>query len=123
MPCFLSPNLLHPWLTLSSTKAALDLFLQPTGINLAWHPVSRLISISYSYFLLYTPVLLRDVGNVRNQSLDLTKKVEEGEEVAEKNVKKTDSSSASKGLMANWLKRGKAERNGENISSKRGKKD
>ena len=63
------------------------------------------------------------MGNVRNQSLDLTKKVDEGEEVAEKNVKKTDSSSASKGLMANWLKRGKAERNGENISSKRGKKD
>ena len=48
--------------------------------------------------------------------MDLTKKVEEGEQVAEKNVKKTDSSSASKGLMANWLKRGKAEMGGENPS-------
>jgi len=101
MPCFLSPELLHPWLTLSSTKAALDLLLQPTGINLAWHPVSR------------------DVGNVRNQSMDLTQKVEEGEQVAEKNVKKTDSSSASKGLMANWLKRGKTEMGGENTSKRR----
>ena len=33
--------------------------------------------------------------------MDLTKKVEEGEQVSEKNVKKTDSSSASIGLMAN----------------------
>ena len=56
------------------------------------------------------------MGNVRNQSLDLTKKVEEGEQVAGKNVKKTNSSSASKGLMANWLKRGKAEMGGENPS-------
>ena len=48
--------------------------------------------------------------------MDLTKKVEEGEQVAEKNVKKTDSSSASKGLMANWLKRGKVEMGGENTS-------
>ena len=44
--------------------------------------------------------------------MDLTKKVDEGEPVvAEKNLKKTDSSSAkSKGLMANWLKRGKVGR-------------
>ena len=48
--------------------------------------------------------------------MDLTKKVEEGEQVAEKNVKKTNSSSASKGLMANWLKRGKVEMGGENTS-------
>ena len=48
--------------------------------------------------------------------MDLTKKVEEGEQVAEKNVKKTNSSSASKGLMANWLKRGKAEKREENTS-------
>ena len=54
--------------------------------------------------------------------MDLTKKVEEGEQVAEKNVKKTDSSSASKGLMANWLKRGKAEMGGNN-TSKMVKKD
>ena len=54
--------------------------------------------------------------------MDLMKKVEEGEQVAEKNVKKADSSSASKGLMANWLKRGKAEMGGEN-TSKRVKKD
>ena len=54
--------------------------------------------------------------------MDLTKKVEDGEQVAEKNVKKTDSSSASKGLMANWLKRGKAEMGGE-ITSKRAKND
>ena len=67
-------------------------------------------------------VLLRDVGNVRNQSMDLTKKVEEGEQVAEKNLNKTDSSSASKGLMANWLKRGTAERGSKN-TSKRVKKD
>ena len=50
--------------------------------------------------------------------MDLTQKVEEGEQVAEKNVKKTDSSSASKGLMANWLKRGKTEMGGENISKR-----
>ena len=48
--------------------------------------------------------------------MDLTKKVEEGEQVAEKNVKKTNSSSASKGLMANWLKRGKVEMGEENTS-------
>ena len=48
--------------------------------------------------------------------MDLTKKVEEGEQVAEKNVKKTNSSSASKGLMANWLKRGKVEMGGENTT-------
>ena len=55
--------------------------------------------------------------------MDLTKKVEEGEKpVAEKNVKKTDSSSASKGLMANWLKRGTAEMGSKN-TSKRVKKD
>ena len=48
--------------------------------------------------------------------MDLTKNVEEGEQVAEKNVKKTNSSSASKGLMANWLKRGKVEMGGENTS-------
>ena len=63
------------------------------------------------------------MGNVRNQSMELTKKVEEGERpVAEKNMKKTDSSSASKGLMANWLKRGKADTKGEN-TSKMVKKD
>ena len=55
--------------------------------------------------------------------MELTKKVEEGEKlVTEKNVKKTDSSSASKGLMANWLKRGKADMRGEN-TSKMVKKD
>lgn len=54
--------------------------------------------------------------------MDLTKKVEEGEQVAEKILKKTDSSSASKGLMANWLKRGTAEMGSKN-TSKRVKKD
>ena len=48
--------------------------------------------------------------------MDLAKKVEEGEPVREKNVKKNGSSSASKGLMANWLKRGKAEKGEENTS-------
>ena len=62
------------------------------------------------------------MGNVRNQSMDLKKKVGEGDPVAEKTVKKTDSSSASKGLMANWLKRGKAETGGDN-NSKMVKKD
>ena len=55
--------------------------------------------------------------------MDLMKKVEEGEQLAEKNVKKTDSSSASKGLMANWLKRGRAEKGDKNTSSKQLKKD
>ena len=54
--------------------------------------------------------------------MGLTKKVGEGDPVAEKTVKKTDSSSASKGLMANWLKRGKAEM-GEENTSKMVKKD
>jgi len=104
MPCFLNPSLLHPWLTLSSSKAALDLLLQPIDANLAWHPVSR------------------DVGNVRNQSMDLNKKVEEGEEkLPERNKKSTNSSAASKGLMANWLKRGQAEV-GEEKTLKRVKK-
>merc|ERR1719412_1650993 len=77
MPCFLNPSFLHPWLTLSSSKAALDLLLQPINANLAWHPVSR------------------DVGNVRNQSIDLNKKIEEGEEkLPERNKKSTNSSAA-----------------------------
>ena len=65
---------------------------------------------------------LRDVGNVRNQSMELTKKVEEGEQVPEKKLKTTGSSSASKGLMANWLKRGKA-KTGEDATFKRLKDD
>ena len=50
--------------------------------------------------------------------MELTKKVEEGEQVPEKKLKTTDSSSASKGLMANWLKRGKA-KTGEDATFKR----
>ena len=42
--------------------------------------------------------------------MDLNKKVEEGEEkLPERNKKSTNSSAASKGLMANWLKRGQTE--------------
>ena len=48
--------------------------------------------------------------------MELTKKVEEGEQVPEKKLKTTGSSSASKGLMANWLKRGKVEMGGENTT-------
>ena len=120
MPCFLNPSLLHPWLTLSSSKAALDLLLQPINANLAWHPVSR-------FFLFLEPLCLsssifRDVGNVRNQSMDLNKKIEEGEEkLPERNKKSTNSSAASKGLMANWLKRGQTEA-GEEKTLKRVKK-
>ena len=55
--------------------------------------------------------------------MDLTKKVEEGEQVAGNNVKKTNSSSASKGLMANWLKRGIAEKGEMENTSKIVKKD
>ena len=120
MPCFLNPSLLHPWLTLSSSKAALDLLLQPIDANLAWHPVSRFLlfleplSLSSSIF--------RDVGNVRNQSMDLNKKVKEGEEkLLDRNKKSTNSSAASKGLMANWLKRGQTEV-GEEKTLKRVKK-
>ena len=50
--------------------------------------------------------------------MELTKKVEEGEQVPEKKLKTTGSSSASKGLMANWLKRGKA-KTGEDVTFKR----
>ena len=120
MPCFLNPSLLHPWLTLSSSKAALDLLLQPIDANLAWHPVSRFLL--FLELLCLSPSIFRDVGNVRNQSMDLNKKVEEGEEkLPERNKKSTNSSVASRGLMANWLKRGQTEV-GEEKTLKRVKK-
>lgn len=87
MPCFLRPSDLTPWLTSPSFSSALSLLSLPTEEDISWHPVSR------------------DVGNVRNQDLNLVKRVE----AVQVNKKKTSVSSASKSLMSNWLKRTRQE--------------
>eukprot|EP00092_Neocalanus_flemingeri_P029451 GFUD01031979.1.p1 GENE.GFUD01031979.1~~GFUD01031979.1.p1 ORF type:complete len:329 (-),score=114.24 GFUD01031979.1:22-1008(-) len=94
MPSFLSPSQFSDWLnpSMAPTKALAMLSLPGEG-ELAWHPVSR------------------DVGNVRNQQMDLMKKVEpEEDESKKKSVVKV--SAASKGIMSNWLKRSQPEQEG-----------
>ena len=81
MTAFLSPHQISDWLT-----QALDMLALPREGELAWHTVSR------------------EVGNVRNQGMDLMLKVEPSVD----NVKKKSEvkvSTASKGLMSDWLKR------------------
>ena len=87
MPAFLSPHQISDWLDQAITPTqALDMLALPREGELAWHTVSR------------------EVGNVRNQGMDLMLKVEPSVD----NVKKKSEvkvSTASKGLMSNWLKR------------------
>jgi len=89
MPAFLSPYQFSTWLdqSISPTKALAMLSIPREG-ELAWHSVTK------------------EVGNVRNQGMDLMKVVEPSDESTKK---KSDVkvSSASKGLMSNWLKRSK----------------
>jgi len=90
MPNFLlSPKQITDWLDSSiNYTQALSMLSQslPTEEDVKWHPVSK------------------EVGNVRNQGSDLMNKVE-----IDKDSKKRshEVSSASKGIMSNWLKRSK----------------
>jgi len=87
MPAFLEPSQFGAWLNAgTSPSQALDLLSLPAEGDLAWHPVSR------------------EVGNVRNQQLDLMERVEPEVEQLKKKTEKTVSE-ASKGIMSNWLKR------------------
>jgi len=100
MPAFLSPSQFSDWLNPSTTPTqALAMLSLPGEGELAWHPVSR------------------EVGNVRNQQMDLMKKVEPDMDVAKKkSVVKV--SAASKGIMSNWLKRSNPEKEGGNKKMK-----
>lgn len=102
MPCFLADSSLLSWLTCTSSQEALQLLPLPTEQDIQWHPVSR------------------DVGNVRNQGLDLMKKAEENLQLQV--PKKTPAATAgSKSLMANWLKRSSTEdkdKTGQNKKTK-----
>ncbi|XP_023343588.1 embryonic stem cell-specific 5-hydroxymethylcytosine-binding protein-like [Eurytemora carolleeae] len=83
MPCFLSQHQAQFWLDpLLPVHEALGLLKVPSESDLSWHTVSL------------------EIGNVKNQSFDLLKKVDPVEE-----KKKENTSKASQTLMSNWLKR------------------
>ena len=95
MPCFLADSSLLSWLTCTSSQEALQLLPLPTEQDIQWHPVSRsgtslgssqrcpeiVRQLFIDMVRLNVPTLdtvsYRDVGNVRNQGLDLMKKAEE----------------------------------------------
>jgi len=96
MPAFLAPHQFSDWLDQSTTPTkALAMLILPTEGELAWHSVAK------------------EVGNVRNQGMDLMKMVEPSVDSIKKKPE-MKVSSASKGLMSNWLKRSKpADKEGE----------
>ena len=94
MPAFLSPHQFSTWLNpLTTPTKALAMLALPKEGELAWHTVSK------------------EVGNVRNQGMDLMKQVKPCMDDVKKK-KEVKVSSASKGIMSNWLKRSKLEEEG-----------
>lgn len=97
MPCFLEQHQLAAWLCPSTPwKEAESLLNLPGSDFLSWHRVSSA------------------VGNTRNQDINLINRVSPGEEEASKGKLDRSVSKASKGLMANWLKRGSASEEASN---------
>ena len=83
MPAFLSPHQFSTWLNpLTPPTKALAMFALPKEWELAWHTVSK------------------EVGNVRNQGMDLMKQVEPSIDDVKKK-KEVKVTSASKGIISN----------------------
>jgi len=101
MPAFLSPSQFTEWLdyNIDPTKA-LALLTMPKEGELAWHAVSK------------------EVGNVRNQGEHLVKEVDPSLQ-SDKKKNNLKVSSASKGLMSSWLKRGTPEGKHKEVDEKR----
>jgi len=86
VPCILtSEDMVNKWLDPDlSVDGALRMLKAPKEKDFEWHAVST------------------EVGNVKNQDLDLIK---EAEPIPQDDKKKGSSSNATKNLMSNWLKK------------------